>query len=1203
MEETFVNLKTGIICHQPSTDYIYPCFITGQDLWINQSLLKRYNLIRILYMLPYHKPCKKWHKFGNCTTVQDPCKNCGAFKDHHHSYTGEMLPKMQRMPKMVMKNFGLRIKGTNYYLYTLSGNYLAQDCYIITPALSHFTYGDGENISYYGLSPGLYLVYNSGKGCLLSQDVPYEYNTDKPYYGVSCQTKKEEPFKYEYLKEFATQVKVPFGYYDDMFILRPNNTEFPLGFITVYNYSFTKKYTIGMAECKGKVSDIVMPRMPKIKFYAGEEKPVDDTEYMKELMDEIIDLERENVENDCSKADLSELEKVRDEICFGKIQLERYEEDGSRCGCCDGAEHQKYYVRTFDGILYEIVRVQSETRFPEAFTSGEGGYVNVYEPGTEQMDESDTTGRADKDTTHVDNSVPLVVNEVSASPLIDGGDSMQDDQAIDMHQDEPGPSCSCSTMQVDTPSGPQEAVMLVAGNLLPGTKPDFVPHVNLPNYINRWAKVGAIGINNRVYKPVFNDRVENFRKFFNYSHSHIVWKIVCKPTLFQSQRYWVCFNPSVNQTPLPITEFNNLIGFDWNPSENNELYVVTPWSSLEYMTVHNLEDFGRLEIVNRTDLVTEDGLPAQLDISVYCAPYQMTLYMPRITSAESESYYYMEQTYSDLGTINIDGSAHVIPIAAGLNIGDSISTGADGRYILSCLDNGDDSTVISVPGIYTDKVLLALTNGSSVTVLYLNSSPFSIDGVDATRVDGYFYLDFASASDSVSLVNAKYASFISNNSVPDIQSDSVLVSSGVNGLIYNNIVDTATTDTISSNVPLVLVKQVTAREEMYDFGHSYNGNSSLPSATLGNIGDHTTRIDNQWGFVISKTLESTDSQLVFNFSAPNSSLVYYDRDRHLMYYRYPKLKFVTASNPSSNVLIRITQIPSSTPVPLEKALQLPGDEWDFKTLNKVVQPYWDKPTIAITPQTSTCFIQLDVLSGTVGTMPIITMYYNCQDMEYFHFPGFSPQVEIPVPAVEQVGPITKESSVAPLHSTAGASQTERRWNYLTTLEITPSHGAVQIPVNARMLGPWPARHFGRYGKMRGNLGIKVMVTANRLVNGNIHVIHSNTDISSISLDSAKFLSLLGEIGHSVDGAPGSSLEFDLDWRKISPFMAIDFSKNDPDNGYLAIVIPATSSFSANDKLIMTLYVDVSGVVVDLARDTDTDGGYIPISPTFVSRPT
>jgi hypothetical protein len=69
----------------------------------------------------------------------------------------------------------------------------------------------------------------------------------------------------------------------------------------------------------------------------------------------------------------------------------------------------------------------------------------------------------------------------------------------------------------------------------------------------------------------------------------------------------------------------------------------------------------------------------------------------------------------------------------------------------------------------------------------------------------------------------------------------------------------------------------------------------------------------------------------------------------------------------------------------------------------------------------------------------------------------------------------------------------------------------------------------------------------------------------------------------MNGAPGSAIELELDWRTKTPFLPIDFSSNSPDNGYLTIVIPETSTLADSSKLVCPLYTDVSGIHVDRPR--------------------
>jgi hypothetical protein len=588
----------------------------------------------------------------------------------------------------------------------------------------------------------------------------------------------------------------------------------------------------------------------------------------------------------------------------------------------------------------------------------------------------------------------------------------------------------------------------------------------------------------------------------------------------------------------------------------------------------------------------------------------MNLYLPKVVNTDSptpvdSSIYFLQRT------IVADAENQTLPVTGNPQL--SI-TSIDSGGIVDFLQDDEGLLYASTSGVVGQRIVkgdLKYRMSGTLSFFCISNSPFSIDGNDAVVINSFPTSNYATHNQVLERQDGDQLIFIGE--ADDNSADCSVDLAGNTVLTCNSNItrtDLTSDPTVGSglltfdNWKGIVQAAVYAVPQMDKFGHNYNGNSSFPTTTLGYIGDHTSRVDNQWGFISSNAVEDISTQIVINLNSPSTLFPYYDRDRHLYYYRYPKIKFTSSSNPSTNLLVRITQTTSSTAIPTIDALQLPGTEWDLKDGAKIIQPYWDKELIALYPTEATCYLQIDVLGGTIGTTPFISSFYNTADMEYFHFVGLTPDTlfdirSAPVEAEQQMK-VTMETPVGNLPASASASRTENSFRYVSTLAITPSTGAVSIPVNARLFGPWNSKHFSRYGKYRGNLKIRLVVTSNRLINGNIHLIHHNSSLSG-DLDSSKFLAVLGDIGHSMNGAPGSAIELELDWRTKTPFLPIDFSSNSPDNGYLTIVIPETSTIADSSNLVCTLYTDVSGIQVDLPRSISYSGDYVTISPSIIAR--
>lgn len=830
-----------------------------------------------------------------------------------------------------------------------------------------------------------------------------------------------------------------------------------------------------------------------------------------------------------------------------------------------------------------------------------------------QMDESDGIESLKEPNLDTKIDIPQEVNLVDSESVLQPRDIDHHDQAIETTREIVGINSSHTVSKISTPSGFQEAIDLSVVNGIPNIEPDFVPKIKLPDYVNRWQPITPI-LN--IYSVNFNDRVKYFINLFKYFHSMIVWKIVSKPPLFQSQRFWVAFNPTINGSPLSFEDDNDLTGFEWNPSENNEIYVITPWSSIDYMDTIDSDSFGRLLIKPRTDIVTELDLPTPLPISVYCAPLSMCLFQPQIVSPSTTPSttpvtYVLTTSFTTPGTDFLTRSLTGNPSF----ILTQMSTSGN-AYLADSLGNFVTTNPFECGHrTLSNFVDYKLNAGGTAEVFFYSPFPFSVGSEPAVAVEAAQILEIATdtfvlSADPNRLVGPVGKSSAVGTAKIMIGTETFL-SEGEAGSINVNQVSTDTTAVDLTAFQGVVASSLVGTIQMKNFGHVYNPNSVLPKSTYGYTGDHTSRVDNQWGFIASYPLESDSTQIVVDVNSPSTKLAYFDRDRHLLYHRYPLIKFTSASNPSTNLSLRITQIPTSTPVSFAEALQLPAVEWDLKQGAKILQPYWDFSYIAKLPSENSCFLQIDVIGGTIGTTPFVSVFYNTAKMEFFHLVGYDPSnlsdaasfmsgaKASSIDAKLQMDSVSMVTPIDPLPSSSSASRTEHTMRYVQTITIPSSIAAVTIPVNARLFGPWNAKHLGRYGKYRGNLKVKVMVTSNRLINGNIHVIHHNGAITG-TLDLTKSLSVLGDIGYSVDGAPGSSIELKLDWRTRPLFLPIDFSSNTPDNGYLSIVIPATSSFP-DTPLVLTLYSDVSGIEVDLPRSVPYDGGYEEVTPETISR--
>jgi hypothetical protein len=746
---------------------------------------------------------------------------------------------------------------------------------------------------------------------------------------------------------------------------------------------------------------------------------------------------------------------------------------------------------------------------------------------------------------------------------------------------------------------------------------------------------------------------------FGKYHTRCVWKIVAKPPLFQSQRYWISFNPTIGGVPVEITNSpNDLVGFEWNPAEENELYVTTPWSSLDYMShITDFSNLGQLIITPRTGLVTEDLLPAPLQISTFVAPLDMTLYDPMpIDSSHVPDLdvHYRLDTYisntNDTLKLNSTTDVNVYPTDAYADGATTVTHDQSGDYIYS-------STVASVslsPVVMQNQDTITIDNSlAQLSLTLISTAPFIFNGEGARRVllplvVEEFILTSTTSLDLIDTIHTTYSAKLTTAStLPAVTATingNYWFSSAVTGL-SNTLKDTYTTgaasivtDAESTDIAEFKVYAIGPAVSVFkdgrsnweynsyigeqqigtassDLGYAYDPNFTKNKQVYGSMGDHSARLDNQWGLITTMPVALTSDQLIIDFNLPQEQFCNYDRDRHLFFSKFPSIKASAAITPASAMLLRLTQTHSSEPLPLEDIFQLPGIEWDPKNGPIIFKPFWtnDRPAVGVSDiNNQEQFIQVDVLAGTIGTTAEIAFWYNTKDLDYHHLIGID-QITAEPAAVrthgnsyvgeQQSGTIAQISKVSPDNGDGSTTSSERRWNYVSTIKVNQTDAIIQIPVNSRLFGKWSMRQAARYSKWQGNLRLKFAITNASVLNGNIHVTHQNAPvIGGTVIKADTYYQILGDIGHDAAGAPGEAVELDVQWRTTQPFLTTDPSSNISQNGYITIVIPEFSYLSSQQvSSVITIYADSSALQYSLPRSSSLTGDYVPIKPTIYQR--
>jgi len=787
------------------------------------------------------------------------------------------------------------------------------------------------------------------------------------------------------------------------------------------------------------------------------------------------------------------------------------------------------------------------------------------------------------------------------------------DQAIDEEITTTGKNSSRPLSRKMTPCGMREVIHM-SNTPISASPVDYNLHVPLPEWGNVWQPITK-DVNDS-YVVSFNDRTTRLMEFFKQFHSLAIVRIVGKIPLFQSQRFWVSWAPPNKSSPT-----QNNIGFEWNPSEQSEIYILCPWSALQHMEttrpIPYNSCFGRIGIIPVTDLVTEVGLPTSVEFNLYACPADMTLYTPAVVQNTS------------LTLLDVKAGSTVVTCPPDTNI-----------HVIGNMAYNDNTNQIGIQENAGDKGLLnpILLDGAFEGGLQYCIGSLTPGNVRMDKGAPQIYSRVTPEDPT-----AHTPGYMSDTSLLPATGDLTITCMLDQTIAFTNrvIVKSYTADITESQyhkvssvfgngtytVSLLPLGPPNFRRQMFEY--KYNDESQQASIDYGRTSDHTLRLDTHWSKIGKANFEGKDSVAVFNVLNPEDTYAYDDRKRHLMMSKCPLVKFAAASNPSTNVMLRITQTQSAEIIPLSQALQLPGAEWDPKMGPKIWRPYWSSKfsvisdTLPVVDDTDpwSIYLQVDIIAGTVGTTFEVASWYNTTPVDYHHFIGYGTQAGARQAKVDTVIPmdteeaeeqrvkefaqhilftrqggeeqVTKTTEIsADTESDSVVSRSEERWNFLTTLTL----GAVAtgqlstvagIRINSAILGQWPYLHGKRYGRWRGSPKIKAIITNDMRVNGSIHICQSNV----APVTTAKPTDYVTFNSHAVSGAQGSSIEFPIQWRRMLPWISMDGSD---DVGYLIFALPIYTTTQAG-KFNITLYVDVSDVTYSLAADPST----APVAPELV----
>jgi len=339
------------------------------------------------------------------------------------------------------------------------------------------------------------------------------------------------------------------------------------------------------------------------------------------------------------------------------------------------------------------------------------------------------------------------------SQLLNTYQTSSDNQAIDISFS-PGTINARFTRNMMTPEGMREVILLTDSEIDMNHVKDYIPHVPLPeqghNYSGRFTSTPVAGNPQFSMVPTLSDRTEYYLKPFKYYSGHILAKIICKPALSQSQNFWVSrtfVTPSFSNN-----QHLNAVGFNWNPSRQNVVYVLMPWSYTRYLAeiaTPKSDIFGYLNIKETSTLVYNEGNEIPLTISVYFSPVNFETYDPiPVTSSVlpgsiSVGNLLVRASGASISPGTVLGTVTVTdPISMSLSALSMPSSGGDSIFSLG-------SSTLSITSPLNEATLLTAIANTSVTSLRhpaFGTTAIVIPATDALLVQP-LYLYGSTASD------------------------------------------------------------------------------------------------------------------------------------------------------------------------------------------------------------------------------------------------------------------------------------------------------------------------------------------------------------------------------------------------------------------------------------------------------------------------
>jgi hypothetical protein len=330
--------------------------------------------------------------------------------------------------------------------------------------------------------------------------------------------------------------------------------------------------------------------------------------------------------------------------------------------------------------------------------------------------------------------------------LLNTYNQSENNQAIDTNVS-PGAINAREVKKLMTPDGMRDVIIMSDGDLDLSHVKDYIPHTNMPEQGHVWSEMltseSSSGNPRFSQTPTFNSRTKYYLKPFEFYSGHVIAKLICKPALSQAQNFWV--SRSYEQPTFENNLDLNEVGFNWNASKQNAIYVLMPWSYIHYMARINdptAQIFGYLNIRHTSILIYAEGNEIPLEISVYFAPHSFETYNPLPVESSTSS-----MTVGALTILPVDEVLQPGEVIGTLNINSPTSLSVSQFSVPSVggsmnITVGSSTFSVIQPTNnfkFTDTVISA--SATSITIPALGTGPLAIPATDAPLFEPLVIVD------------------------------------------------------------------------------------------------------------------------------------------------------------------------------------------------------------------------------------------------------------------------------------------------------------------------------------------------------------------------------------------------------------------------------------------------------------------------------